>query len=82
MNFDESVKSGSRNYVNFSGRATRSEWWYWVLFVLLIIFGSDLLDSKVFPDLGILPLTTIVTIVIPLPSVAVSVRRLHDLDRN
>jgi len=32
MNFFEAVSSGFRNYVNFSGRAVRSEYWYWTLF--------------------------------------------------
>ena len=41
MNFIEAVKSGFRNYVNFSGRAVRSEYWYWTLFVTVVavVFG-------------------------------------------
>jgi uncharacterized membrane protein YhaH (DUF805 family) len=35
MNFGQAIKSGFSNYVNFSGRAIRSEYWYWVLFVIL-----------------------------------------------
>ena len=31
MNFFEAISSGFRNYVNFSGRAIRSEYWYWNL---------------------------------------------------
>ena len=38
MNFGQAISSGFSNYVNFSGRAVRSEYWYWVLFVVL---GED-----------------------------------------
>jgi uncharacterized membrane protein YhaH (DUF805 family) len=33
MDFRESIQSGFSNYVNFSDRADRSEYWFWVLFV-------------------------------------------------
>lgn len=36
MNFLEAIKSCFRNYFNFSGRARRSEFWYWVLFTFLV----------------------------------------------
>jgi Resolvase, N terminal domain len=32
MTFFEAISSGFRNYVGFSGRASRSEFWYWILF--------------------------------------------------
>ena len=31
MNFLEAISAGFRNYVNFLGRAIRSEYWYWTL---------------------------------------------------
>jgi hypothetical protein len=42
MNFVEAISSCFRNYANFSGRAVRSEYWYWYLFVaiVLIVFGA------------------------------------------
>ena len=46
MNFSDAIKSGFRNYVNFSGRAARSEYWYWSLFCGLIGIGSALIDIK------------------------------------
>ena len=36
MTFSEAISSGFRNYVGFSGRASRSEFWYWVLFSVLV----------------------------------------------
>ena len=35
MTFAQAIQSGFANYVNFSGRAIRSEYWYWVLFAML-----------------------------------------------
>jgi uncharacterized membrane protein YhaH (DUF805 family) len=70
-------------YVDFSGRAPRSEYWWWVLalvgaafavsFVVAIFTGDpDVADGLV----GLLWLGTI------LPSLAVGARRLHDTDRS
>jgi len=36
MNFPNAVKSGFRNYANFKGRATRSEFWWWTLFTVIV----------------------------------------------
>ena len=35
MGFGQAISSGFSNYVNFSGRSSRSEYWFWVLFVLI-----------------------------------------------
>ena len=37
MNFVEAIRSCFRNYANFSGRAVRSEYWYWYLFVAIVV---------------------------------------------
>jgi uncharacterized membrane protein YhaH (DUF805 family) len=81
MTFAESIASGFRNYVNFSGRAARSEYWYWVLFVLLLSAGTSILDAAMFPGrIGALnALTSLITF---LPGLAVAVRRLHDIGRS
>jgi uncharacterized membrane protein YhaH (DUF805 family) len=42
MGFDDAIKLGFANYVNFSGR---SEYWYWVLFVLIGQLASGVIDS-------------------------------------
>jgi uncharacterized membrane protein YhaH (DUF805 family) len=84
MNFIEAIGSGFRNYVNFSGRACRSEYWYWALFTLLLSLVAGIIDHVVFGSGfggGISPLSAIVSIGTFLPSLAVGVRRLHDIDR-
>lgn len=44
MNFGEAIASGFSHYVNFSGRAIRSEYWYWVLFVILAEIVTSIID--------------------------------------
>ena len=75
-----------RKYVNFSGRATREEYWIFLIINFLLFIVMIILDVFLFPSaaednrLGILP--TIFFIVIFLPSVAVLVRRLHDIGKS
>jgi uncharacterized membrane protein YhaH (DUF805 family) len=82
MGFLEAVKSVFSNYVNFSGRAVRSEYWYWVLFSLICGIATAILDVGLFPDNDISPLNTLFSLATFLPSLAVGARRLHDIDRS
>jgi len=77
MNFTQAVSSGFSNYVNFAGRATRSEYWYWVLFVIVASIVASITDVV----LGIRLFKPIFGLAVLLPSIAVGIRRLHDLDR-
>jgi uncharacterized membrane protein YhaH (DUF805 family) len=79
MGFDDAIKLGFANYVNFSGRACRSEYWYWVLFVVIGQFVSGVIDSWI---VGAFILEGIFFLATILPTVSVGVRRLHDLDRS
>ena len=78
MNFSEAISSGFSNYVNFAGRAIRSEYWYWVLFVFLAEIVTGIVDFVI----GAQITTTIFALAVLLPGLAVAVRRLHDLDRS
>ena len=49
MNSFEAVTSGFRNYVNFSGRAIRSEFWYWTLFSVVVSVVLGLIDQRLNP---------------------------------
>ncbi len=87
MGFLEAIKSGFQNYANFSGRAPRSAYWWWTLFSLLIAIIASVVDLVLFPDLtmamgGIGPIYIGVLIVLFLPGLSVSVRRLHDIGRS
>jgi len=67
-----------QNYAIFSGRARRSEYWYFVLFNLII--------TVVLALLGLLMETTILsniyTFAVLVPSIAVGVRRMHDVGKS
>ncbi len=69
MSFVSAVQSGFRNYVNFKGRATRSEYWWWTLFALILQAGS----TAVSDDVG-----AVVSLVLLVPGIAVAIRRMHD----
>jgi uncharacterized membrane protein YhaH (DUF805 family) len=81
MNFQEAISSGFRNYVTFAGRAARSEYWFLTLFTILVGVGAAILDAAFFPGLTASPVHSLVSLALFLPGLAVSVRRLHDLDR-
>lgn len=81
MGFAQAVKSGFSQYVSFSGRARRSEYWYWVLFTIIVQLVFGIADAVLFDDeLGIF--SALATIVLLLPGLSVSVRRLHDTNRS
>ena len=82
MTFGEAVKAGFQNYVNFTGRATRSEFWYWALFVFLVSIATSAIDYVLFPEGWVAPISTLVGLAMFLPNLSVTVRRLHDLDRS
>ena len=81
MNFGQAIASGFQNYVNFSGRAPRSEFWFWTLFVILVSIATSAVDIILFPGSAVGPLNTLTSLALFLPGLAVSIRRLHDLDR-
>ena len=80
MNFVEAISSGFSNYVNFSGRAQRSAYWWWSLFEIVVLVAAQILDGIILGP-GAVALYAISALVLLLPSIAVGVRRLHDLDR-
>lgn len=81
MNFGEAIASGFRNYVGFDGRAPRSEYWFWVLFVILIEIATRFIDIILFGSDGISPVYGLALLALLLPCIAIGIRRLHDLDR-
>ena len=81
MNFAEAIQSGFRNYVGFSGRAARSEFWFWFLFAVFVTVATQVLDGILFgQQFGLL--SGIAALGLFLPGLAMSVRRLHDRDKS
>ena len=79
-------------YAAFKGRATRSEYWYFLLFSIIIALILTALDSMIInPLLGIQPLVeaartgilgTLFSFGTLIPSVALAIRRLHDIGKS
>ena len=91
MNMPEAVKSVLGKYATFSSRAPRSEYWWWslaliILFVLVAVIDgaiiAPLLGFERFASSAGQPLSLLIALTILLPSIAVTVRRLHDTDRS
>ena len=67
------------HYVDFEGRARRMEYWMFVLINLFIILGLGLLEALIGTG-GVIG--SLYSLAILIPSIAVSVRRLHDTGRS
>ena len=81
MTFGEAVAAGFANYGIFSGRASRPDFWYWVLFAAGGAILANILDAVIFVyHPGLSPLNSIFTLVALLPTFALAARRLHDVD--
>ena len=79
MTFSDSVKSSLRNYLNWSGRASRSEYWWFVLFVNIVLITTLIIDVAMTMIVGFNLLLTIwVNLFLLLPSLSVTVRRYQD----
>ena len=89
MNMQTAVPAVFRKYVVFNGRATRSEFWWWILFIVLVSVALSMVDGAVIApmtgheafdrDAG-QPLQLGFNLATLLPTLAVTVRRLHDTE--
>ena len=78
--FTGAVSTCMAKYAVFSGRASRSEYWYFGLFTFLAVFGVSFLGFALLPIGAADALGTIAQVALLLPGIAVGVRRMHDLD--
>ena len=84
MTFSESVSTCLlKKYADFEGRARRSEYWWFMLFQLLVSVGIGIATGM----LGLSEVTSgglslLFSLVMLLPSIAVAARRLHDVNRS
>jgi uncharacterized membrane protein YhaH (DUF805 family) len=79
------AKRPLEKYADFSGRAPRAEFWWYVLGVIVVALVAKMIESLV--GLGAVflaygPLTLLIALATFIPSLAVQVRRLHDLNRS
>lgn len=65
---------------SWQGRASRSEFWWWTLFNFIALFGCAFIFSD-YGD-GAQAVFGLLVVVLTVPTIAVTVRRLHDVDRS
>ena len=73
MKLDESISVCLSNYATFTGRASRSEFWWFMLFLTLATAACEVVSHK---------LSAVFTIATLLPTLAAATRRLHDTDKS
>lgn len=96
MTFVEAVKSVYRRFLDFGGRACRSEYWWFVLFNVLVAIVVGIVEVALGLGSGMMmagnggmsaafaggPLSIIWMLINIIPGIAVGIRRLHDTDRS
>jgi len=80
MSFTEAISSVFSNYATFSGRARRSEYWFFSLFNVL---ASVVMSVLVIATEGKLSFISVIwSLAMVIPGLAVTVRRLHDVGKS
>lgn len=87
MGFGDAVRAVMSKYATFSGRARRAEFWYWFLAIILAeivlgIIGGVLASVSDSLSMVSMLLLAVLVIAIIVPTLAVTVRRLHDTGRS
>jgi uncharacterized membrane protein YhaH (DUF805 family) len=80
MDFVTAVKTCLSKYATFQGRASRSEYWFFTLFIFIISMIASVIAGASLGVLSVLPMVLMIGLFVP--SIAVSVHRLHDLDKS
>ena len=83
MNFIEAIRSGFNNYFNFKGRASKSAFWYFLLFEFIYFFIAGFLLGMVGVNDDIFAMATLFLVLpIAIPGIAVTARRIHDFGKS
>jgi len=77
MSFADSIRTCFSKYATFSGRARRSEFWWFYLFTVIVFIVVAIIDAAI----GNSILEFVLILALILPSLAATVRRLHDTGR-
>ena len=85
MNFQQSIEACFNKYATFSGRASRSEYWFFILFSVLGALVTLIIDIQILGysiESEYTPMNSIFSLILIIPSIAVSCRRLHDVNQS
>ena len=82
--FVDAVKSAYKNYANFSGRASRSDYWWVALFYIVVVYGLLFLSMGLGRSIG--GLVSLIMMIFVLgslvPMISLAARRMHDSDKS
>jgi uncharacterized membrane protein YhaH (DUF805 family) len=87
MSFQDAIRTClQRKYADFSGRARRSEYWFFILFTAIVSAVAGVLDAifgiRNGPYGGAGPIQGLLQLALLVPTLAVGARRLHDIGRS
>ncbi|MGZ2743331.1 DUF805 domain-containing protein [Burkholderia stagnalis] len=86
MNFTDAIQSVFNQYARFDGRARRAEYWYFALLTFIVSIACQLVTMAGGSENTIALLLAIAALLVSLalvvPSISVTVRRLHDVGRS
>ena len=82
MNFGQSISYCFSNYFNFNGRGARSEYWWFVLFTIILEFGGSVWDASMGDTSGNGFMYWCAVAITFFPSIAAAARRLHDVNKS
>ena len=83
MGFVEAISSGFANITNFSGRSSRSAFWWWMLFIWVLEIIISLISGNGRGGSGFLAfIGLIIGLILWLATLAVGCRRLHDTGKS
>ncbi len=82
MTFQQSIETCFKKYSQVKGRASRSEYWYFYLFSVIVGLGTSIIVGNSNKSLTVALIVDVIDIAILIPEWAVAVRRLHDTNRS
>ena len=84
MNAGQAITACMSKYFTFSGRAKRSEYWWFYLFTILMGWGASLVGAATFGagDPAASIMSSILSLVFIIPALAAGSRRLHDIGKS
>jgi uncharacterized membrane protein YhaH (DUF805 family) len=78
MDFMTAVKTCISKYTTIEGRASRSEYWWFYLFNIILLIVASVLDAMI----GLPLFALVVTLGLIAPGICVSIRRMHDKNKS
>ena len=82
MNFSKAIQTCMGKYATFTGRGSRSEFWWFYLFTVLVAWAASIVGAVTGGEQMASVMSLLVNLALMIPGIAASARRLHDTDRS